>query len=464
MSTVAISLVLTAEPFPKFVNIVPSFVRRRIAHRPNLVKIIDNIGWLFFDKVLRMGLGLLVGVWIARYLGPEKFGLLSFATALVGLFGPIAGLGLQSVVVRDIVRDPSKKEETLGTAALMQFIGGLLAYGLILGTIFWMRPDEALTKALVAILGAMLILKASEIAVYWFESQVLSKYIVWVQNGNFLIFALIKITLILTNAPLITFAWATMVEALSAALFLLVMLNMQGPRLLQLRVSLERAQNLYADSWPLLLSGVAIVIYMKIDQLMLGEMVGNDAVGIYSAALRISEAWYFIPMIIASSVFPSILEAKKRSDLEYRQRLQHLFDLMTWLSIIVAFPMTFLATSFVSILYGNIYVESGIVLAIHIWTSLFVFFGVASSNWFLIENLQKLVLIRAVLGAAINMGLNFLLIPHFYTIGAAVATLITAIFVNLIIDIGDSKTRGLFYMKLKSLNLLRIFSFYGSRI
>ena len=90
-------------------NIVPAFLRRRIAHRPNLVKILDNIGWLFFDKVLRMGVGLLVGVWVARYLGPEKYGLFNFAAAFVGMFIAVSGLGLQSIVVRDIVRDPAVK-------------------------------------------------------------------------------------------------------------------------------------------------------------------------------------------------------------------------------------------------------------------------------------------------------------------------------------------------------------------
>jgi O-antigen/teichoic acid export membrane protein len=114
-------------------NLMPTFVLRRIAHRPELVKIIDNIGWLFFDKTLRMGVGLFVGVWVTRYLGPEQFGLFNFATAFTALFGAVATLGLQGIVVRDIVNDPSCKEETLGTAALLHLIGGTLAYGLIIG-------------------------------------------------------------------------------------------------------------------------------------------------------------------------------------------------------------------------------------------------------------------------------------------------------------------------------------------
>ena len=178
-------------------TLIPAFIYRRIAHRPNLVRIVDNIGWLFFDKLLRMGVGLLVGVWVARYLGPEQFGLLNFALAFTGLFAAIATLGLPEIVVRDIVRDPENAQVTLGTAAVLQLIGGLVAYVLILVAIIYVRPNDVLLRSIVAILGAMMLLKASEIAVYWFESQVQSKYTVWVQNSVFLVFAAVKVLLIL---------------------------------------------------------------------------------------------------------------------------------------------------------------------------------------------------------------------------------------------------------------------------
>lgn len=440
-------------------NIVPAFIRRRIAHRPNLLKIVDNIGWLFFDKVLRVGVGLLVGVWVARYLGPEQYGLFSFAAAFIGLFGAVAGLGLQSVVVRDIARDPACKDETLGTAAVLQLVGGLMAYGLIIGTIFWLRPDDALAKVVVAILGSAMLFKASEVAVYWFESQVLSKYTVWVQNGSFLVFACIKVALIINNAPLIAFAWATMAEALLVAMLMLAMFGLRGQGLQKLSVSLDRAKVLLADSWPLLLSGIAIMVYMKIDQIMLGQMVGVEAVGIYSAATRISEVWYFIPMMIVASVFPAILEAKKLSEALYYQRLQRLYNLMVWLSVAVALPMTFLATPIVILLYGNAYAEAGAVLAIHIWASVFVFLGVASSQWFIAENRQILNFQRTVLGAFLNVGLNLIFIPSFGAIGAAVATVLAQASVGLIYDAFQKETRPMFYMKLKSFTPLQLMNY-----
>ena len=387
-------------------NIIPSVLRRRIAHRPALLKIVDNLSWLFFDKVLRMGVGLIVWVWIARYLAPEQFGLLSFAAAFTGLFAAIAGAGVQGIVVRDIVRDPHGKEETLGSAAALQLAGGFLAYGLMLCAIFWLRPDDLMARLLVAILGTAVLFKASDVAVYWFESQVLFKYPVWLQNGTFLAFALVKVALILQGAPLLAFAWAIMAEALVVALLLACMLSLHGPKLRSLQVALSRVKGLLRDSWPLLLSVLAIIIYTKVDQIMLGQMIGDEAVGIYSAAVRVSEVWYFVPMALVASLFPSILEAKKRSDAQYKRRLQSLYDVMVWLAVAVAVPMAFLSTLVVTTLFGEAYIDAGPVLAIHIWGAVFVFLGVASGPWFLAENRQMMSLQRTVFGALVNIKLE----------------------------------------------------------
>jgi PST family polysaccharide transporter len=439
---------------PALVRFLPDFIKRRILNRPNLVKILDNIGWLFFDKILRMGVGLIVGVWVARYLGPEQFGLFNFATAFVGMFGAVAGLGLQGIVVRDLVREPSSKEEILGSAAALQLVGGLVAYGLILATIFWLRPDDALAKTIVAILGSMMLFKASEVAVCWFESQVLSKFTVWVQNGTFLVFASIKVLLILQGASLVAFAWVTVAEGLAVALMLLIVLALRGLRVRLLRVKVARAKSLLADSWPLLLSGIAVMIYMRVDQIMLGIMIGDEAAGIYSAAVKISEVWYFVPMTIARSVFPAILDSKKRCEEQYYQRMQRLYDFMVLLSISIALPMTFISTPVVVLLFGDAYVSAGSVLAVCIWAAVFVFLGVASGQWLLVENLQIFSLQRTVLGAIVNVVLNIALIPRYGILGAAWATVFAQLSAALLFDLIQKETRRMFIMKIRSMNVI----------
>jgi O-antigen/teichoic acid export membrane protein len=437
-------------------NLIPAFIQRRIAHRPNLFKIVDNIGWLFFDKILRMGVGLLVGVWVARYLGPEQFGLLSFATAFTGLFGAIAALGLQGIVVRDIVRDPDTAKVTLGTAAVLQFIGGLVAYLLILGAIAYMRPDDALARTIVAILGSMMLLKVSDIALFWFESQVQSKYAVWVQNSVFLLFALVKVALILQESALLAFAWATLAEAVVVASLLLLVMDQRGHVLRQLEVSAERAKTLLKDSWPLILSSIAITIYMKIDQIMLGQMLGDESVGIYSAATRISEVWYFIPMAIVASVFPAILESKKLNEEQFTNRVQSLYDTLAVISLAVALPMTFISGWLINLLFGLAYSEAGLVLAIHIWGGLFVSMGLARGKWLLAENLQYMGYWYVGLGMLVNIVGNYFLIPVWGAQGAALTTVFSQATVAIIAPALFGKTRVSALMLLRSIHPFRL--------
>ncbi|NCU31471.1 MAG: flippase, partial [Candidatus Moranbacteria bacterium] len=292
-------------------------------------------------------------------------------------------------------------------------------------------------------------------AVFWFESQVQSKYTVWVQNGAFLVFAAVKVVFILHHAPLIAFVWAMLAEAAVVALFLLVVMGKRGPLFSRLRMSVDRAKTLLRDSWPLILTAIAITAYMKIDQIMLGQMIGDEAVGLYSAAVRISEVWYFIPMAIVASVFPAILESKKRSEAEYYARLQKLYDLMVVMSVAVALPMTFLAKPIIGLLFGEEYVGAGIVLAIHIWASVFVFLGVASGQWFLAENMQILNFQRTFFGAVVNIIFNFMLIPCFDVKGAAIALVISQAVSCWIYDGFQEMTRSMFWMKIAAMNPVR---------
>lgn len=445
-------------PAPKqytiLIRMLPAYVRRRIEHRPGLVKILDNIAWLFSDKILRMGIGLLVGVWIARHLGPEQFGLLNYMLAFTGLFGAIATLGLQGIVVRDIVRDPHGAKLTLGAAALLQFIGGFIAFVLILIGIAYLRPDDQLARSIAAILAAILLFKASDIALYWFESQVQSKYVVWVQNIVFLVFAVGKIALILNKASLIAFVWLMLAEAILVALTLITVFGRIGHSLATLKVNTRRAKTLLKDSWPLLLSSMAIAFYMKIDQVMLGEMKGNEIVGVFSAATKISELWYFIPMAIVASVSPTIIAMKQDCKKKYLHRTQQLFDWLVLLSISVAIITTFLSDFVIEILYGKLYADASIVLSIHVWASVFVCLGVASSQNLLAENRQIISMQRTFAGLITNIFLNLILIPGYGAIGAAVATVVSQAMAAFVFDLLQKETRMLFKMKMRSILLV----------
>lgn len=406
-----------------------------------------------------MGVGLLVGVWVARYLGPQQFGLLNFALAFTSLFGVIATLGLQGIVVRDMLRDPESARLTLGTTALMQMVGGLVTFLLILSGIAYLRPDDTLARTIVGILGAMMMFKISEIAVYWFESQVQSKYTVMVQNGVFLVFAGIKVGLILSHASLTTFVWAMLAEAAVVAILLLIVFNMHGIAIVELQASLSRAKTLLNDSWMLILSSIAIVVYLRIDQIMLGQMVGDEAVGIYSAATRITEIWQFIPAILVSSIFPSIAALRDKDRSRYHQKIQNIYDILSLLSISVGFLMIFISDEIVLLLFGSAYKDASVILVIHVWSAVFIFLLFSSGRWLIEEGLQLLALKRNIYGLITNIGLNLILIPMYGAIGAAWATLISSACAGLFSDLLDSRTRFKFWMKIKSIFLIN-FSLY----
>lgn len=435
---------------PSWLRFLPASIQSRIQQRPHLFDVVTNTGWLFAERIVRVGVGLLVLIWLARYLGPEEFGLLSYALAFVSLFGSIAGLGLNNVVVRDLVRERESAGDILGSAFLLLVFGGVLALGLVVVAINFIRPEDNLSKLIVTLLGLGLLLKSSEVVKYWFESQVQSRYAVWVESGAYLIFAIVKITLILLNAPLVAFVWALFAEGLLAAIGLMLVYVWRGGELRAWRALSSRCKPMLKDSWPLILSGLAIMVYLKIDQIMLGQMLGDEAVGIYSAAVRISEAWYFIPAAIVASVYPAIIEARKECETLYYQRLQRLYDLMTLLGLLVALPMTFLSGFVVNWIYGEMYSQAGSVLAIHIWSSVFIFLGVASGKWFVIEGLTRLAFRRNLFGAALNIALNFVLIPAMGIVGAAIATLVSVSVAAYFSDFLFVSTRKVFVQKTKS--------------
>ncbi|WP_017651407.1 flippase [Fortiea contorta] len=419
--------------------------------KSGLPAIIANTGWLFADRVLRMGVSLVVGVWVARYLGVQQYGLFNYAIAFVSLFNPLANLGLDSVVIRDLVRTPLDRDKILGTVFWLKLIGGIAALLLTVGCILLFHKERDMTVWFVAILAAGGIFQAFDTIDLWFQSQVQSKYTVIVKNIAFIIIALSKITLITLKAPLIGFVIISTVEIALGALGLYLIYIFKNKSHSLWNWDFPIAKNILKESWPLIFSSFAILIYMKIDQIMLGEMLGNDAVGIYSAATRVSEMFYFIPMALASSVSPAIFAAKEVSETLYYQRLKKFISFMFLVALTICVPISFLSWIIINTLFGSSYADAGSVLSIHIWASLFVFLGVAISPWFITENLNHIAMYRTVLGAITNILLNLWLIPKYSGLGAAIATLISYAVSDFFSNAVHPKTRKIFKIEVHSI-------------
>jgi O-antigen/teichoic acid export membrane protein len=417
---------------------------------PGFRRYFANTSWMFAEQLLRMIAGLLVGIWVARYLGPKQFGVFSYAIAFASLFSSIAKLGLDGIVVRDLVKEPEQRDCYLGTAFWLKLMGAILMLGIVAIAIQLSSSDH-LTNLYVLIIASGAIFQSFEVVDFYFQSKVLSKFVSICKMTQLFISSLLKLYFIFTGAELIYFVLITLVDQITLSLSLYIAYRFQKLDSFFGHFNKAIAKQLLKDSWSLIISGLIIMIYMRIDQIMIKEMLGESEVGLYSAAVRLSEVWYFIPVIITASVFPSIVNAKKISEELYYTRLQRLYKLMIWLAIGIALPMTFLSDWLITLLYGDSYRDAGAVLKINIWAGVFVFIGVASDKWFLSEGLQKYTTVNTSVGAIINILLNFILIPRYGIYGAAISTLISYSIAAYLMNLVFKKSRGNFIRLTKSL-------------
>ena len=405
---------------------------------------------MFGEQVLRILAGLFVGIYVARYLGPEQFGIYSYAVAFAALFGAIAKLGLDGIVVRDLVDHPDKRDIYLGTAFWLKLIGALLTL-ITLAFAVQFTDNDATTNLYIFIIGSGLIFQSFDVVDYYFQSKVLSKYVSISKLIQLALSSILKLYFIIIQADLFWFVLVSLIDQISFGFSLAFAYWRQKIGSFFWRFSVGTAKAMLRNSWPLILSGIAVIIYMRIDQIMIKEMLGEREVGLYSAAVKLSEAWYFVPVIITSSLFPAIVKAKKINLELYHQRLQRLCTLMAWLAIAIALPVTFLADSVVSLLYGYHYREAGSVLAIHIWGAVFVFLGVSSGAFFTVENYTKKTFYRTALGAFSNVMFNVILIPRYGINGAAIASVLSQFIANFAYDLFDSSIRNLVIIKTRAL-------------
>lgn len=408
--------------FSSFCKLLPA------SCRPRLEEIITapsfgNSVWLMGDRLVRMGLGLLVGVWVARYLGPDGYGSLSFAGSYVMLFSALALFGLESIVVRELVHHPEAEQAILGTTSLIRVAAGLLAYLGAIATLLVIRPGDRTALLLVALLGSSLLAQAVEVSDLWFQSRVLSRYTVICRTSAFMVSSCLKVLLVLSSASLIAIAAATAVEALLAALLLvLTHARFSKAGILTWRWDRNWFRRLLTGSVPMVLSGVVLMVYLRIDQVMLGTMAPQAELGLYAAAVRISEVWYFVPTAIVSSVFPGLVALRSSDPEQFEQKLQQLYNLLAFLGYAVALPVTFMAPWLMQLLFGSAYQAAAPLLAVLIWAGLFANLSVVRNAHFIALDWGRSLLWATSLGATANVLLNLLLIPRYGALGAAVAT------------------------------------------
>ncbi len=391
-----------------------------------LPKVIVNGSWLLSDKAARLVVGLLITAFIARYLGPNDFGVWSYAIALTTITGAFAGLGLDRVLTKSLVEVTGKKATLMGTALTVRLgasVGaGILSMILVYG-IQRHDPNLDLYLQCTSILSLGVLFQSWDVLeAFYLSRQQISRAIL-LKTGTFLLFSLVRIACIHYHAGLLVFVWTSVWEIGLSYLLIALLYTKQG--YFFKAPSKAWAFNLLNQSWPLLFTNLSILVYMKVDQLLLEGMTNAAQLGEYVAATRLSELWYALPMTAATALLPALVLQRKEDPAAYKRSVRHWIRISLWVSIGLSIVVTLLANPLSHLLFGSAYPETGRVLQIHIWSGVPVFLCIVFTQHLIIEGRYALTLYASLVGIVVNVGLNLWWIPHYGAMGAALATVIS---------------------------------------
>lgn len=423
--------------------------------------ILHNSAWLIADKIIRLGLGLVVWLLLARQVGPELFGTWSFAMSLAALFGVVATLGIDGIVQRELSSSNAPTLSLLGTAAVLKVLAGSAMVAACILAASLIRPGEPLVLELVALNAMAFWWQAPRVAEFLFQARMRNSTAVLAAAIAFLVGTLLRAALLYWEASLVYFGLTLVIEAGMAALLLVFRAgSLDAPCRLW---TFDRALGwrLLAQGWPMLLSGLAVMAYMRLDQVMIASIAGDKALGHFSAALKLAEAWYFIPQAITVAVFPVMIREFERNAVAFEAIVQKLYDVMLWLGLTIAIIVSLLAERIIEVLYGSAYAEAAPILSIQIWSGIIASMSYVHGRWLLTQGLQAYSLIYTLSGALLNVSLNLYLIPNYGAKGAAWATLV-AQFGPTLMQFFIPKARGNLRLMVRALNApLRLFNMPG---
>lgn len=392
-------------------------------------RVIRNSGWLIGERLIRMGLAFIVTIWVIRYLGDDDYGVLAYALSLTLLADVVATLGLRSVVVRELVEDPDRESEIMGTTIGVKLMGSLIAAASIIG-VGWLTARDATAFPILVVLAISLPFNSLSALDLTFQAFLQSQYAVAARTVTLAVSALVRIALLIAGAPLIAFAMASAIELGGAGLAFATMYAWKRRQFLAMRFRPRLALTLVGISWPFFMSALAASVYLKVDQVMLGIFTTSSEVGQYAAAARLSEVWYFIPVALASSLLPMFVVRLREGRKAYGRSLQRAFDISAWMALSLSIGITIFAVPIVAVLYGSEFDGTADILRIHTWAAPFIFMGTVLGRAIIAEDRRRFELVRHSAGAILNVTLNLVLIPRYGGVGAALATVISYAFAS----------------------------------
>ncbi len=383
-----------------------------------------NTGWQIFEKIVRLCLALISGILIARYLQPEQYGVYNYALAFISFFVAVSNLGSNQIVVKDLVQEPEHRQEIVSTAIALRLFSGISLAALASGISLVFIEDKTV-QILIIIFSLQMIFRASEAIEFFFQSIMEFKWIACARNLAASVATVLIVLAIIKDQSIFVLAIVSSVEFLASLLFLSAFYIKQNYFLDFAFVSFSRLKSILRDSWPLIFSGIAITVYMRVDQLMISSMSGNAELGLYSAVVRLTEAFCLIPLAFIQSTFPKLIRLKEEDEQEFYSALQSLYNKISLMGYVSALFVFLFSKELLSILYGDSYVKAAPILSLLIWSVMFMALGVARGSFMVAMNLTGLYLKTVAIASIINIILNYMLIPKYGAFGAAAATVVS---------------------------------------
>lgn len=428
-------------------------------YRSRYGKYIDNSLWLFSEKLFALGISFLSTAYIARVYGPTDFGIISYTLSLVSLFAVAGHAGMSGLLVREIVRHPKHIMSTMGNGIAIKTFGYVLGF-FSLNIIVWLVLDLSYEeKRLVSLASISLLIQPFCILEFWFQSQMKNKFFSIGKQASTILSGFLKVIVAFFGLSITFVIGISVLQVFVLVLFLLYFFYKCGNSVKHWELNYLRAKNLMGQASLSFLGSIFAIIYLKIDQIMIRDILGSEAVGVYSVAVSLSEVWYFIPSILASVFYPKLISLREQSNKKYLIKLQQLFDLMVFLSFLICALVYFSAELIITSLFGLEYVFSVNLLFIHILALPLISVRAVISKWIMIEGYLLYSLISQGAGAFINILLNYLWIEKYGIIGAAFATVFSYATASYISLLFTKKTHNIFLMTTKAFLIILRYPF-----
>ncbi len=398
------------------------FLNKHFHGRHRRQQVLFSLGWISSDRALRLLFSVTVGVWVARYLGPEAFGSLSFALAFTGLFYPFATLGLETVGVKQFVETPQDEAKIQGTIFGLKLIAGILATLASIAIHYALRSAPGIVDHMVILAAITLIFQSLDGIDYWFYARLEGKYPVISKYPGYIISNLYRVVLILTLQAPLPFSIANSLEQFLSAVGNVAVYMWRGFSPKRWQFSMELARKMLPQCAPLIFASFAIAVYPRMSQVVLGYNASPKELGEFAVAMRLYDLVAFLPSTISLVIFPILVESRKESQARLNEKTQQFYNLMAFSGYVVSAVVILFGGPVVHLMFGSQYEGAELPLQAIFAGYVFVNLGMAQSSYFNSQGLTHYHAITAGVGSIVNLVLAFYLSPRYGALGAAIST------------------------------------------